>query len=163
MATTEERLSALATQVGTDVKLLITNMGDLTALSTVAKTTLVAAINELQGALGSLIDDTANDGATGATWSANKIFDELAALKTQIKDELVNGASAAMDTLQEISAALNDDPNFATTIVAGLNNRLRFDEAQTLTTAQRLQACTNIGIGNPDTDLVAIYTAAKNG
>jgi hypothetical protein len=42
-----------------------------------------------------------------------------------------------------------------------MSKRLRFDAAQTLTTAEQLQACTNLGIGNPDVDLVAAYNTAK--
>jgi len=38
---------------------------------------------------------------------------------------------------------------------------VRFDAAQTLTVAQQLTACTNIGIGNPAVDLVAVYTTAR--
>ena len=36
-----------------------------------------------------------------------------------------------------------------------------FDEAQMLTTAQKLQACTNLGVGNPEHDFAADYAAAK--
>jgi hypothetical protein len=38
---------------------------------------------------------------------------------------------------------------------------VRFDASQTLTTPQMLQACTNLGIGDPDTDFLAAYNAAK--
>lgn len=36
----------------------------------------------------------------------------------QLRNDLVNGAGEAMDTLFELSNALNNDPNFATTIMA---------------------------------------------
>jgi len=42
-----------------------------------------------------------------------------------------------------------------------LGNRVRYDAPQTLTTAQQLQACTNIGVGNPERDFVTDYTTAK--
>lgn len=48
----ETRLIALAEAVGTDIKSLITKQGDLTSLNTTAKGNLVAAINELFGAIG---------------------------------------------------------------------------------------------------------------
>lgn len=157
----ETRIVALAQAIGADVKSLTTKQGDLTSLSTAAKTNIVAAINELYAALGNKIDDLAGDGATTVTWSANKIYDTIEAAKSAIKNELIDGSAAALDTLKELAAALNNDPNFATTIATELGNRVRFDVAQTLTTAQKLQACTNIGVGDPERDLAAAYATAK--
>lgn len=37
-----------------------------------------------------------------------------------LKDQLINGAGSALDTLYELAAALGDDPNFATTITTAL-------------------------------------------
>ena len=157
----ETRIVALAQAIGADVKSLTAKQGDLTSLSTTAKTNIVAAINELYAALGNKIDDLAGDGATTVTWSANKIYDTIEAAKSAIKNELIDGSAAALDTLKELAAALNNDPSFATTIATELGNRVRFDAAQTLTTAQKLQACTNIGVGDPERDLAADYAAAK--
>ncbi len=160
----ETKIIALAQAIGADIKDLRTKQGDLTALSTTAKGNLVAAINELYGLLGSsgaVIDDNAGDGATSVTWSANKIFDSIAAASAALKNELVDGAGAALDTLKELADALNNDPNFAATIASEIANRVRYDAAQTLTAAQQLQACQNIGVGNPERDFVADYTTAK--
>lgn len=161
--TTTQRIIALATAIGTDIKNLVTKQGDLTSLSTTAKGNLVAAINELftlAGSAGS-IDDVAGDGITNKTWSANKIFDTIEAAKVALKNELTNGASAALDTLSELSTALNNNPNFATAIAIEIGNRIRFDAAQTLTVGEKLQACENLGIGNPDYDFLADYNLAK--
>lgn len=84
-------------------------------------------------------------------------IDKVAALRS----ELTAGASSALDTFQELAAALNNDPSFATTLATQMSKRLRFDDAQSLTTAEKLQACENLGIGNPEVDLLAAYTAAK--
>lgn len=160
----ETKIIALAQSIGADIKSLKSKDGDLTSLSTTAKGNLVAAINELYsmvGSAGATIDDAAGDGATAVTWSANKIFDSIAAAKAEVQNSLLDGAGAALDTLKELSAALNNDPNFAATIALEISNRVRFDAAQTLTAPQRLQACTNIGIGDPEADLVAAYVAAK--
>ena len=157
----ETRIVALAQAIGADIKALTAKQGDLTSLSTTAKGNLVAAINELYAALGNKIDDMAGDGATTVTWSANKIYDTIEAAKAAVKNELIDGSAAALDTLKELAAALNNDPSFATTIATELGNRVRFDAAQTLTTAQKLQACTNIGVGDPERDLAADYVAAK--
>ena len=160
----ETKIIALAQSIGADIKSLKSKDGDLTSLSTTAKGNLVAAINELYsmvGSAGATIDDAAGDGATAVTWSANKIFDSIATAKVEVQNSILDGAGAALDTLKELSAALNNDPNFAATIALEISNRVRFDAAQTLTAPQRLQACTNIGIGDPEADLVAAYVAAK--
>ena len=171
--TLEQRLIALAQAIGADVKALLAAQGSLSALTTTAKASLVAAVNELKTAVdaaaggGVSIDDGAGDGATGVTWSADKIFDAIEAAKTAVKNDLTAGAAAALDTLSELAAALNNDPAFAATIAAEIANRVRFDAAQTLTAPQQAQARANIGaqsaaaIGDPDRDLVADYTAAK--
>lgn len=173
----ETRIVALAQAVGADVKALTAAQGSLTALNTTTKTNLVAAINELVTLVnnsGVSINDNAGDGDTGVTWSADKIFDSIEAAKTAVKNELVNGAAAALDTLNELAAALNNDPNFAATIATEVANRVRFDAVQTLTAQQQAQARDNIGaaaasdlntlttgLGNYDRDYVADYTAAK--
>ncbi len=162
--TLETKIIAVVQAIGADIKDLRTKQGDLTALSTTAKGSLVAAINELYtllGSSGAVIDDNAGDGATSVTWSADKIFDSIAAASAALKNELIDGAGAALDTLNELADALNNDPNFAATIASEIANRVRYDAAQTLTTAQQLQACTNIGVGNPERDFVADYTTAK--
>ena len=158
------RIVTLAQVIGGDVKTLTTKQGDLTSLSTTAKNNLVAAINEIYGALGSAgasINDAAGDGDTLVTWSADKIYDTIEAAKIAVKNDLVNGAGAALDTLSELAAALGNDASFATTIATQMANRVRYDAAQTLDAAQKLQVCTNIGIGDPETDLAAAYTTAK--
>ena len=155
------RIVTLAQAIGGDVKTLTANQGSLTSLSTTAKTNLVAAINELATALGSKINDTATNGDTTVTWSADKIYDTIEAAKTAVKNDLTNGAAAALDTLSELAAAVGNDANFATTIATELGNRVRYDAAQTLTTLQQAQACANIGVGDPETDLSAAYTTAK--
>ena len=38
---------------------------------------------------------------------------------------------------------------------------VRYDTTQTLNTGEKLQASTNIGVGNTEIDLLATYTAAK--
>lgn len=67
----------------------------------------------------------------------------MAALKA-MRDDLVNAAPGALDTLQELATALGSDPNFATTMAAALGNRVRFDVQQTLTPTQRAQILRNM-------------------
>lgn len=173
----ETRIIALAQAVGADVKTLTAAQGSLSALNTTTKTSLVAAINELMtliGGSGATIDDNAGNGNTAVTWSADKIFDSIEAAKAAVKDELVNGAGAALDTLNELAAALGNDPSFAATIAGEIANRVRYDAAQTLTSPQQAQARANIGaaaasdvsgllagLGTYDRDYAADYSAAK--
>src|SRR5699024_5881079 len=105
---------------------------------------------------------------------ADKIFDSIEAAKQLVKDELLGGAGEALDTLQELAAALGNDPNFAATLATEIANRVRFDSVQTLTTGQKTQARSNIGaadaaalatltaaIGDTERDFAAAYTTAK--
>ena len=168
--TLEARLVALSQAIGSDIKALRLAQGDLTALTTTNKTSLVAAINELLALVGegggAGIDDTAQAGGA-VTWSVDKITSAITAARNALKDELVGGAGAALDTLAELAAALGDNPNFATTIATEVANRVRYDAPQTLTLEQKATARTNIDaasatdVGDTERDFVADYTAAK--
>lgn len=158
------QITALATQIGADMKSVLGKIGDLTSLSTTAKTNLVAAINEVLAAVGqsgAQINDSAGNGATTVTWSADKIYDSLEAAKQAMKDDILGGAGAAYDTLKELQDLIVADQSSLVALTTAVNNRVRYDSAQTLSAAQQLQACNNIGIGDPTTDFVAAYTAAK--
>ena len=157
MATQQQRITELAQAIASDIKNLTTNQGSLTTLTTTNKTSLVAALNELKTAIAnaSNINDTATN--TSATWSSQKINTTINNAVTA----LVNGAGTTLDTLKELSDALGNDANFAATIAAQMGKRVRVDAAQTFTVTEQAQGCANLGIGNPDTDLLAVYTAAK--
>lgn len=170
MATLETRLVALVNAIGADIKALKAADGDLTALSTTAKSNLVAAINEVYiiATTGStLINDAASLTTLDKTWSVKHISDSILQAKNDLRTELTNGASAALDTFGELAAALTADESTATVLATAVANRVRFDASQTLTLSQKLQARQNIDavgtldIGNPDADLLAAYTAAK--
>jgi hypothetical protein len=166
MATLATRISDLATRIATECKAIRTlvngNAADLSALTTTAKNNLVVALNEVRALAasgsGAQINDSTTAGAT--TWSSSKIASEVAA---QVNALLGASTPAALNTLDEIAAAIGDDANFAATITAALGNRVRFDAAQTLTAPQKVQAKANIDaygnleIGNPDTDFVSTF------
>jgi hypothetical protein len=166
MTTLAQRIVSLATAIGGDIKTLTNAQGSLSALTTTAQNNLVAAINEIKAALdaggggGVTIDDTSTTSTT-QTYSVSKIQAVVEAAKTAVKNELVNGAASALDTLNELAAALGNDASFSTTVANALAARLRFDAAQTLTTTEQNTACGNLGIGNPDTDFVSTYNTAK--
>lgn len=120
---------------------------------------------------------------------------------TFIMNLIVDGAPGTMDTLNEIAAALGDDPNFASTITSALAgkqpldadltaiaaltsaaNKLPYstgsgtwaladlsaaartllDDADVATMRTTLSVYSQSELGNPETDLVALYTAAKS-
>lgn len=162
MSTLIVRISDLATRMATECKSLRTlvnaNGADLSALTTTQKASLVAAINELKtalDALGTPITISDSSSSTTQVWSSSKVASEI----TAAKNALTNGAAAALDTLSELAAALGNDANFSSTITTALSYRLRFDAAQTLTSGQKTQACTNLGIGEPDTDFVTTFNS----
>lgn len=114
-------ISNLATRIATEIKSVRTlvngNAVDLSALSTTAKTNLVAAINEVAGAVGSA-GASINDGtiSTLSVWSSSKTNTEIAGAIAA----LVASAPGALDTLDELAAALGDDANFAASVTSSL-------------------------------------------
>ena len=157
MATQQERITSLAQAIAADIKQLTTNQGTLTALTTTDKTSLVNAINELKTSIANVTNINDTSTSKSATWSSDKINTSI----NNAVSALVNGAGTTLDTLKELANALGNDANFATTIATQMGKRVRVDAAQTFTVAEQAQGCANLGIGNPDTDLLAIYMAAK--
>lgn len=166
----ETKIVSLAQAVGADIKNLVLNQGDLTALNTTAKNSLVAALNELQTAISSAtgIDDETT--GTGSTWSSSKISTQI----STAVNALVAASPEALDTLKELADALNNDPNFAATIATQMGNRVRVDAAMTLNGTQQTQARSNINaasatdlstlttnVGNTERNFVTDYNTAK--
>lgn len=79
---------------------------------------------------------------------------------------LVDSAPSTLDTLNELAAALGDDPNFAATMATALGLRLRVDTAaQGLTGTQKTNAKTNLdlqNVPNVDTTTTANITDSSN-
>jgi len=165
------RLNNFITSVGTDYKVIVGRIGDLSGLTTTAKGSLVSAINEVKAGLATAgtteVNDSAATSSTTQTYSANKLTTLISASAAQVKSDLVNGAGAALDTLSELANALGNDANFATTITNALGLRLRVDAAQSFNGTQQQQGQDNLNVysrtqlGDPETDLVALYTTAK--
>jgi hypothetical protein len=182
----QTRLQDLITAVATDYKQLrvfITgsSTGDLTGLTTTNKNSVVSAINEVNGKAApapaaatttspgivqiATLPETATGADTTKVVTVAGVRQERAALKAEI---LGSSVPSALDTLDELAAAIADDANYAAATATSLGNRLRVDIAtQGLTAAQQLNGRTNLDvyskaeIGNPETDLVALYTTAK--
>lgn len=159
------QLTLLAQRMGAEAKAIRTllngNASDLSALNTTAKSNIVAAINELKSAGSVTINDTTASSTT--VFSSSKTNTSIA----NAVSALIGSAPAALDTLQEIDAAINGDANFATTMTAALGNRLRVDvNNQALTSTQQTNAQTNLNVysqtqvGDPTTDFVSQFVAA---
>jgi hypothetical protein len=74
---------------------------------------------------------------------------------------LVDSAPTALDTLNELAAAIGDDANYASTISTALGNRLRVDTAsQGLDSTQKSNARTNLGLGTAATYDVGDFATA---
>jgi len=71
----------------------------------------------------------------------------VTAAVTQAKADLIASSPAALDTLNELAAALGNDANFSTTMATALGNRLRVDvNTQGLNSTQKSNAVTNLGL-----------------
>ena len=148
-------LRDFATGVATNAKAMKTlingNATDLSALTTVQKSSLVAAINEVAAAVGgagATIDDATISALS--VWSSTKTDAEIKAATAA----LIDAAPGALDTLNELAAALGDDPNFAATITTALSNKAPLvhthtaaDIASGTLAAARLPAATEAAVG----------------
>ena len=214
----QTRLSDLITSIGTDYKFLRTmitgsNTGTLASLTTTDKDSIIDAINELDAAPGGTPPDasetekgiaelaTLAEVATGTDSlrivTSAGVRQERVALKAEILGADVPGA---LDTLDELAAALGDDASFAASVTTSLAGKQPLDTdltqlagltsaadkvpyatgagtwaLATLTSAARgliddadvaamratLEVYSQTEMGNPETDLAALYTAAK--
>jgi hypothetical protein len=214
----QTRLSDLITAVGTDVKQLRTwisgsSSGNLTGLTTTDKTSLVAAVNEVNAKPGGTPPDatttvkgiieiaTLAEVATGTDSVRSVTPAGVRQERDAVKAEILGaGVPAALDTLDELAAALADDANFAASVttslagkqpldtdltaIAGLASaadklpyatgagawaltdltaagRALIDDADAAAQRATLSVYSQTELGNPDTDLVALYTTAK--
>lgn len=156
------RIESLVIRVAQEFIDVRAKTGNLGQLTTEDKSNLVAAINELKSAVTSSsgIDDS--QVTTSTTYSSSKIVDLLDTLKT----EILGGADAAYDTLLEIQELLTTGSTGLDALLAAVNNRVRFDAAQALTSEEQAQVRTNIGavastdVGDPETDFTAVLEAA---
>lgn len=153
------QISALATQVGTDIKGILSSVGNLGSLTTTQKASLVVALNELkasltdlEGKLGAQIDDAKNSLTT--TWSSQKISTQI----TSAVNSLVDGAPGTLDTLKELAEALTQNKDAISALQALAAGHVKFDSVQSLSSEQQKQARENIGAASS----VDVGTVASN-
>lgn len=160
-----------ATRVATEIKSVRSTIGSLAGLSTTDKTTIVGAVNEVRAlvvASKTVIDDAV--ASTSTVWSSSRTDSAITTATQAVRNDILGGAGAAYDTLQELRDLLATVDTDADSAIAAINtalgNRVRFDEAQTLTALQMLTARTNIDavsatdVGSTSTDYVAAFEAA---
>jgi capsid protein len=156
------RIESLVIRVAQEFNDVRAKAGNLANLTTTDKSNLVAAINELKAAVVSSSEIDDGNIATSSTFSSSKIVTLLDALKI----EILGGADAAYDTLLEIQQLLQNGTSGLDALLTAVNNRVRFDAAQSLTAPEQAQARSNIGavaasdVGNTDTDFVAVFEGA---
>lgn len=179
------QITALTGRIATEAKTLHVKVGDLVGLSTTAKASIVAALNEQVNALETLkttvtgntsditaaqteiaslktlienasnIDDTQT--GTDTTYSSSKIESVVAEAKQAVKDDLLGGAGAAYDTLKELADLIATNQDAITALQTIAAGHVRFDEAQTLTDTQKTQARSNIGAAS-SADVATLQT-----
>lgn len=133
------QLSAGLVTLSTAVKTLRTSIGDLASLPTTNKSSIVGAITEVAAATGTVPAasttvagvvelattaeaTTGTDAVRAVTPAGVKAVAD--ALRTTI---LGAGVPAALDTLDELAAALGDDANFAATVTTSLAGKQPLD------------------------------------
>lgn len=139
-----------ATRAATEAKALRTlingNVATLSGLTTTAQNNLVAAINELDALISAAsglddLDDVVITGPdiahiirhNGTNWVnvlGTTYFDAAGTAAAAVA-ALVDSSPALLDTLNELAAALGDDPNFATTIAASVAGKQPLDATLT--------------------------------
>ena len=137
------RITALINSIATDIKDVYAKIGNLSSLQTTTKSSLVGAINEIKSSGGLQINDSTPSAST--TFSGTAIESKIATAKTEVKNEILGGASAAYDTLQEIQGFIENDSSATAALVTAVADRVKYSD-----------------IGDLETDFVAIYNTAKS-
>lgn len=110
-------------------------------------------------------------GSVDETALNSKVQESMNGLKTEIPNlvrptiseevaKVVDGAPEAFDTLKEISTYIESDKVGAAAMANSINNRLRFDESQTLSEEQKNNVLNSLGLS--DVDFVGAYQRGLN-
>ena len=110
-------------------------------------------------------------GSVDETALNSKVQESMNGLKTEIPNlvrptiseevaKVVGGAPEAFDTLKEISTYIESDKVGAAAMASSINNRLRFDESQTLSEEQKNNVLNSLGLSN--VDFVEVYQRGLN-
>lgn len=75
---------------------------------------------------------------------------------------LISSAPENLNQLNELAAALNNDPNFATTVLNAVANKLAIDVVMTLTTQQKNNVFASLGLGSMANANASNYLSVAN-
>lgn len=161
--------------IGTDVQAYSAVLAATTAAFTTADETKLDAIEA-----GADVTDAGNVGSSihGASNKATPVgADKIAIIDTEAANVLktatltalanfvtaliVDGSPGTLDTLNELAAALGDDPNFASTIATSLSGKQPLDA--TLTSLAATGTAANKGIYYTGTDTAAEFDLSAGG
>lgn len=141
MTKTEERLNALNAKVGGDIKFINIKANQ-------AKATANEALEKAKEALA----NSANSGTSNLT------EEDVQRIVKKAVDDLIDGAPDTANTLRELAELIDNGSVGIAAVTTQINNRLRFDEVQTLTEAQKNNVQIALGL---DIDLVKRYEDAR--
>lgn len=147
MATRQERISEANLQLVAKLNLLKTLQGDLSALSTVNTSNLVAAINEVLGIANQPGGAQINDAATNTTetWSSSKINSEInSKIAAALEGEDLS------DLADEILALAQADAGLVSAVAAQA-----FTPAQIAQAQANIDAASATEVGNTDFNFLA--------
>lgn len=174
----KDRVTAAETAITTAQNAITNLQNSVTALGTnkADKSALAltdAALAALQNTLNGLINDSLVT-ATDKTYSIDKILAVVTNMGAQVKQDLLGGAGAAYDTLQELKAFIDANGDALTALNAVVASHVSFADVQSLTDEQKARARTNIGalakaefdslvavLGDLARDYKAVYLAKK--
>lgn len=148
-----ERITLVVKEIGKDIKGL---KGRVLALET----------HHEEHAGANAVDESQVQSAVESkvTESINTLKGELATLVTPTItaeiNKVVGGAPETFNTLKEIADYIEQDKTGASAMTTAVNNRLRFDEQQTLSTEQQTNVLNSLGL--TEVDFVAEYNTAVN-
>jgi len=151
----------------------LTNLGSATLTATIADDShnhTIANVDGLQAAL-DLKAPLASPALTGtptaptALAATNNTTIATTAYVTTAISNLIGGAPAALDTLNELAAAINDDASYASTITTALGTKVATNSAQALSSAANAMTGSNATItlarGDSTTDVVTVNNVAN--
>lgn len=145
-----ERITTVVKAIGADIKAL---KGRVLVLENKPASTGGVDESQVQSTVNAKVEE-----------SIDTLKGELATLVTPTItaeiNKVVDGAPDAFNTLKEIADYIEQDKTGASAMTTSINNRLRFDEQQSLTEVQQTNVLNSLGL--TDTDLVAAYTTAVN-
>lgn len=126
------QITTLLKQVNNTLK---GNQGDLTKLSTVDKTSLVNALNELKTTIDNRTSINDSQNTATNTWSATKISTEITTAITN----LINGADSSSDDFKDVADKI-------AALIQADNGLVSANKAQAFTESEKLQARNNIDV-----------------